>query len=93
MSKGDRFSINQKYYFSTMKYKAYSEIRNTKEVPELSSILGKATVSGGTNLIKLGKFHGKTGAKPEYTHFLQYMNAYAQARKEYLLEKANRSEQ
>ncbi len=76
-----------------MNHKAYSPNSNTKKVPELSSILGKATVSGGTNLIKLGFFHGKTGAEPEYKHFLQYMKAYAQGRKEYMLEQGNSSEQ
>ncbi len=76
-----------------MNYKPYSPNCNTKKVADISSIVGKATVSGGTNLIKLGEFHGKTGAKPEYTHFGQYMKAYAQARKESLLEKANGSEQ
>ena len=76
-----------------MNNKPYSLNCNTKEVANISSIVGKATVSGGTNLIKLGKIQGKTGAKPEYTHFLQYMKAYAQARNEYLLEKGNNSEQ
>ena len=76
-----------------MNHKPYSPNSSTKKVPELSSIVGKASVSGGTNLIKLGEFHGKTGAKPEYRQFLQYMNAYAQARKEYLLEKGNGCEQ
>ena len=76
-----------------MNHKPYSPNSSTKKVPDLSSIVGKATVSGGTNLIKLGEFHGKTGAKPEYTHFGQYMKAYAQARKESLLEQGNDSEQ
>ncbi len=90
LSSFDKFRITT---FSNMNNKAYPPNCNRKKVEDISTIVGKATVSGGTNLIKLGFFHGKTGAKPEYTHFRQYMKAYAQARKESLLEKANGSEQ
>ena len=41
--------------------------------------MGKITVSGGTNLIELGQFHGSRGMKAEYTHFGQYMKAYRKA--------------
>lgn len=64
-----------------MNNKAYSQNCNTEEVADISSIIGKATVGGGTNLIKLGRFHAKKG-----------MKAYRQGRKEYLLEQGNDSE-
>ena len=39
-----------------MKYKVFSETGNTEEVADISSIVGKATVSGGTSLVQLNYF-------------------------------------
>ena len=39
-----------------MKYKTFPEDCNTEEVTDISLIVGKVTVSGGTNLVKLDYF-------------------------------------
>ncbi|MDJ0536150.1 MAG: hypothetical protein QNJ70_27285 [Xenococcaceae cyanobacterium MO_207.B15] len=41
----------------------------------------------GTNLIKLGIFHGLRAIKPQLPEYLQYDKAWSEAYREYLLKK------
>ncbi len=71
-----------------MNYKPYSQNCNTKEVANISSIVGKATVSGGTDLVVLGYSDGVEGKEAQYAHFLMYYMAWCNGHREYLLEQS-----
>ncbi|MDJ0648257.1 MAG: hypothetical protein QNJ60_06065 [Xenococcaceae cyanobacterium MO_188.B19] len=71
-----------------MNNKPYPRNYNTEEVQKLSSIVGKATVSGGTDLVQLGYFDGVQGKEAQYAHFLMYYMAWCNGHREYLLEQS-----
>lgn len=68
-----------------MNHKAFPEDCNTEEVTDISSIVGKATVSGGKNFVELGLQHGLTREIPQFTEFLCYYMAWSSGYREYLL--------
>ena len=68
-----------------MNYKPYSPNCNTKKVADISSIVGKATVSGGCNFIEMGLQDGLSGKQPQYPEFLHYYMAWCSGYREYLL--------
>ncbi len=58
---------------------------NHKAFPNNQPEIRVIAVSGGTNLIKLGRQHGLAAQKPEYPEFLQYYKAWSRGYREYLL--------
>ncbi len=71
-----------------MNHKPHSPNSNTKEIADISSIVGKATVSGGTDLVVLGYSDGVEGKEAQYAHFLMYYMAWCNGHREYLLEQS-----